>query len=338
MSKHTMFNTKRAGRDPATILRTLLFVMLVWFIHGSAIAAANALKSIDVAALPDDRVQLTLTMSQPATKPLAFTIDNPARIAFDFSATENLVEQRRQPIGIGMAKSVSVVQANQRTRVVLNLVRMVSYQTRVDGNNVIVTLDGGPVAEQSVSTPVPVAAPARSEPTTTVSAPATAPMTPKPVMSAGKEIQNVDFRRGPEGEGRVVVTLSDPSIPIDIRQESGNVVVDFYNTDLPVNLERRLDVTDFATPVGSVATREQDNRVRMTIKANGEYEYLAYQSDNVYTVEVRAVTKEEQERRAAKKREFKGENLSLNFQDVEVRSVLQLIADFTGLNLSLIHI
>ncbi|MDX1696904.1 MAG: type IV pilus secretin PilQ family protein, partial [Thiohalobacterales bacterium] len=145
-------------------------------------------------------------------------------------------------------------------------------------------------------------------------------------------VSNIDFRRGEGGEGRVIVTLSDPSIPVDMRQESGKVVVDFYRAGLPEELQRRLDVLDFATPVKTIDTYKKGENVHMVITPMGEYDYIAYQADNQFTIEVRQLTKEEVEE--SKKDEFgyTGEKLSLNFQDIEVRSVLQLIADFTGIN------
>ncbi|HSH28834.1 MAG TPA: type IV pilus secretin PilQ, partial [Thiohalobacter sp.] len=151
--------------------------------------------------------------------------------------------------------------------------------------------------------------------------------------AAGSRIDNVDFRRGPDGEARVMIQLSNPNIPVDMRQEAGKVVLDIHNTQLPAELERRLDVIDFATPVQTIDTRSRGDNVRVTIAPEGEYEHIAYQSDNLFTVEVRKVTKEEQEQRRREEIGYTGERLSLNFQDIEVRSVLQLIADFTNTNI-----
>ncbi|TCK17014.1 type IV pilus assembly protein PilQ [Thiogranum longum] len=279
---------------------------------GAAAPQLNSLKDINFAGLPGNQVQITFELSQPVSNPASFTIDNPARIAFDLPATKSELAKRSQSIGIGPAKSITAVEVKGRTRVVLNLFEMVPYETRTDGNKIIVVLG---TAGQRVSAP---AATAPADSTT---------------ASISPTITSVDFRRGEQGEGRVIVTLSDPSIPVDMRQEAGKIVLDFSGATLPEELERRLDVTDFATPVKLVDTENKRNGVRMEITPIGEYEHLAYQSDNQFTVEVRETTKEEKE--LAKKEQFgyTGERLSLNFQDIEVRSVLQLLSDFTGQNI-----
>jgi len=158
---------------------------------------------------------------------------------------------------------------------------------------------------------------------------ATAPVT----GTGGPGVTNVDFRRGEKGEGRVLIQLSDPTVPVDLHQEAGKVVLDIFNANLPEALSRRLDVTDFATPVRTIDTVRRGNTVRMVIDVTGEYDYVGYQTGNLYTVEIKPTTKEEQEARRRAKVGYTGERLSLNFQDIEVRSVLQLIADFTGLNI-----
>jgi type IV pilus assembly protein PilQ len=275
----------------------------------TAHAAGNTLQNVEFTSLPGDKAQITLTMSQPASAPLSFTIDNPARIALDFPETSNGLAERSQNIGIGMADSMTVVEAKGRTRVVVNLTDMVPYEAHADGNKVVLTIQS---AGRELSEAETVAMRATG--------------------ASGNQIGDVDFRRGETGEGRVIVTLSDPSIPVDMRQEGGKVVVDFYRAQLPKELERRLDVLDFATPVKTIDTYTKGENVHMVITPMGEYDYIAYQADNQFTIEVRKLTREEVEE--SKKDEFgySGERLSLNFQDIEVRSVLQLIADFTGLN------
>ena len=272
-------------------------------------ASGNTLQSVDVAGLPGNKAQIILTLSNPAPAPLSFTIDNPARIALDFPNTSNGLAQRSQDIGIGMAESLTAVEAQGRTRVVVNLVDMVPYEAHAEGNKIILTVQnaGSRMSEAAVA-----AAHASGD--------------------GDESINNIDFRRGEDGQGRVIVSLSDPSVPVDMQQQGGKVLVDFYRTKLPEDLERRLDVLDFATPVKTIDTYTKGDNVHMVITPMGEYEYIAYQTDNQFTIEVRELTKEEVEE--AKKDEFgfSGERLSLNFQDIEVRSVLQLIADFTGLN------
>ncbi len=288
------------------------------FVAQTAVAAegGNTLQAIDVGSLPGNKVQVILKMDRTPDKPLSFTIDNPARIALDLPNTQNALGKGAQPIGVGVAKSLTAIEAQGRTRVVIDLVQMAPYETRVEGNNIVVTL-------QDTSSAAALAA--------TKTAPGSA-MTSS-TTTAGAGIQNVDFRRGDSGEGRVIVTLANPNIPVDMRQEAGQVVLDFYNVDLPESLERRLDVADFATPVKTVDTFSKGKNVRMVIAPTGEYDYVAYQTDNLYTVEIKPTTKEEQELRRREQLGFTGERLSLNFQDIEVRSVLQLIADFTGTNI-----
>jgi type IV pilus assembly protein PilQ len=278
-------------------------------IHAAEAETDNALKAVEFSSLPGNKAQIVLTLEKPANTPLSFTIDNPARIALDFPGTKNMLGQRNQEIGIGMAQSLTSVEAQGRTRVVVNLTEMVPYEAHAEGNQVILTLQGGGM-QQSVASAAVAAAKGGPMP----------------------EITNVDFRRGEGGEGRIIVTLSDASIPVDMQQEAGRVVVDFYRSRLPEELARRLDVLDFATPVKTIDTYARGENVHMVITPMGNYDHLAYQTGNVFTIEVRSITAEEADE--AKKDEFgfSGERLSLNFQDIEVRSVLQLIADFTSIN------
>lgn len=291
--------------------------------QSGADTATNKLQDISYSALPGDRVQVTLTLSGPAPQPLSFTIDNPARIALDLPATSNALATKTQAINVGMARSVNTAEARGRTRVVLNLTKLVPYETRIDGNKLIITIEGATASASAE--PAAVAAP--------VAAASTAPATAYPAVAAGKRIDKVDFRRGEHGEGRVVVTLSDPSTPVDMKQEGNNVIVDFIGADLPETLARRLDVLDFATPVKTVDTIAKAGKVHMVIAVTGESESLAYQTGNQYTVEVKPISKEKKAEEQKAKFGFTGERLSLNFQNIEVRAVLQLIADFTNLNL-----
>ncbi len=315
---NTTSGKQTPGKPVLTLLASALSGLLLF---AQAADAANTLQAVDIGSLPGNKVQIILKMSQPAEHPLSFTIDNPARIALDLPDTENALGKASQPIGVGLAKSLTAIEAQGRTRVVLNLVQMAAYDTRVEGNNIIVTLqDSAGTAAVAAPTAAPAAAPVSN---TVTAAPAI----------TGNSIKNVDFRRGENGEGRVVVTLPSSNTPVDMRQEAGQVVVEFFNVDLPETLERRLDVTDFATPVSTVDTVTKGNNVRMVIAPTGEYDHVAYQTDNTYTVEIKPTTKEQQEERRREKLGYTGERLSLNFQDIEVRSVLQLIADFTGVNI-----
>lgn len=291
--------------------RVFLFVTLSMM---SVSLYAASLDDVKFASLPGERVQIKLILSEalPAD-PLNFTIDNPARIAIDFPNTSLNLSEKSQTIGIGMANSLNVVEAGGRTRVVINLTRSVSYDMAVEGNAVILNLDSGVSSVAPVSSEV--------NPTLVSS-------------SAAGNIENIDFRRGDNGEGRVIVKLSNPSIPIDMGVESGKVVINFLGTQLPANLDRKLDVVDFATPVKEIDTVTNGDNVKMTITAVSEdYDHLSYQSEDQYTIEFKPLTKEEIEAQKKDKFGYTGERLSLNFQSIEVRAVLQLIADFTGLNM-----
>jgi len=294
------------------IIALLLFMMAI------TAFAQNELQDIKVASLPNDEIQLSLQFANPPTEPLTFTIDNPARIALDFPSTSSALANRFQNIGIGIAQSVNTAEAKGRTRVVVNLSRMENYSANVSGNDYILTIGSGSVgASQQVVA-------SQTSPTQTYSS---------KVSRGGNSINNVDFRRGEDGAARIVINLSNPNTPISLSEQGGRVIVDFANTSLPNNLSKRWDVVDFSTPVNLFETFADGANTKMIISpnANKEFEHLAYQSDNQYVVEVREVPEEIVEQR--KKDVFKGERLSLNFQDIEVRSVLQLIADFTNLNM-----
>ena len=293
----------------------VLFFGLLLFVMTNAFAEQapriNTLEAVTYTSLSGDRVQVNLQLTNPIPAPASFAIDNPARIAIDLPATKSGLGKRKQTIGLGAADSLTAVEVKGRTRVVLTLNNMVSYDTRVDGKNVIITLGESATASSNhVSS-------SNNQLTSTQSG----------------SITNVDFRRGTAGEGRVLIGLSDPSVIVNMRQEGGKVVLDFNNATVADELQRRLDVADFATPVQIIDTKRTRKGVQMTITPSGEYEHLAYQSNNQYIVEVRPTTKTAKEERRKQEVGFTGERLSLNFQDIEVRSILQLLADFTGTNI-----
>jgi len=293
-------------------------LLLFWGAQASA-QEGNQLRDIQVQSLPGQRVELKLIMSESAPEPLSFTIENPARIALDLPNTTLGLSSRRQDVNLGPLDTVLSAEANGRTRVVLNLGSMVQYETRRSGYTLIVTLgDGG---EYDAGT------------TQFASAPATD--TPSYAAPGSRSIANVDFRRTTEGGGRIIVDLTDPSTPVDIRQEGGRVVATFKDTGLPAELMRRLDVMDFATPVTTVDTLRTNRDARIVISANGKYEQLAYQSDNEFTIEINpAVAAEQQESSLfSETKEYEGQRLTLNFQDIETRAVLQLLAETSGKNI-----
>lgn len=277
----------------------------------------NRLQDIQVQSLPGQRVELKLITSGTAPEPLSFIIENPARIALDLPETSLGLTARRRDVNLGPLDTVLAAEANGRTRIVLNLDEMVAYETRRSGNTITVTLGGaGSMADQAT---FPAAE--RDEPRSYAA-------------SGSRSIQNVDFRRTREGGGRVIVTLSDPSTAVDIRQEGGRVVAVFENTALPAELMRRLDVTDFATPVTTVDTMRTNSDTRIVISAAGDYEQLAYQSDNEFTIEVSPALEETmQPSLFSETKEYTGQRLTLNFQDIETRAVLQLLAETSGRNI-----
>ena len=274
-------------------------------------ADAVKLESIDVQTLTGQQVQLKLHMSGPAPEPLPFTIDKPARIAFDLPNTTLALASRRIDVRSGGVDTVLAAEANGRTRIVVDVDALLPYTTQVEGNTIIVTLGSQPgdAAKQAV-----VARAGAGQGATAVE----------------RAIRTIDFRRGADGTGRVIVQLTDPRTPVNVRQEGNQVVVDFAGTLMPKNLMRRYDVMDFATPVQTVDALRVEGSSRLVISAQGDFEQLAYQSDNQYTIEIKPSTK----RAAAdEKKEYTGERLTLNFQDIDVRSVLQLLADTSGQNI-----
>ncbi len=287
------------------------FVLFMVGAMASASALAGTLDEIGYNLLPGDRVQLSLKLSGPAPEPNSFTIDNPARLALDLPDTGLALEQRLQEIGVGMTRSVRAVEANGRTRVVINLVRMVPYDLEVKDNRILVTIAGTPSGAVKTA----------------------AAQVNRVDGDAGYRITDIDFRRGAGGEGTVLVALSDPSISYDLREQSGSIVLQFADTQLPENLQRRLNVTDFATPVTTIDAVSTGSAARLTIAPAGEYEHLAYQTGKTLMVEIKPISKAE---KAIAQRDifgYTGERLSLNFQNIEVRAVLQLLADFNGKNL-----
>ncbi|MEM6638529.1 MAG: type IV pilus secretin PilQ [Pseudomonadota bacterium] len=290
-----------------------------------AVAQSNQLLDIETRALPGQQVELRLRTSGPAPEPLTFTIDDPARISLDLQDTSLALSTRRQDVGIGALTTVLAAQANERTRIVLNLDQMVPYTTSVQGDTIVVTLGSTAAGGQAVV----------SESTTQpFGEPSGAPSGRTVTSAAFKAIDNVDFRRSTEGAGRVVVTLTDPKTVVDLREEGGRVIVDFKDTALPAGLQRRYDVLDFATPVASVDARQVNGDARVVITSHKAYEQVAYQSDNLFTIELQEYVQTAEDRfEDEQNKVYVGERLTLNFQDIETRAVLQLLADVSQQNI-----
>jgi len=305
------------------LLQTLsLFSLLSTFVIAETTPTPdtppNVIQNVEFSTLPGNRLQISLELSELAVTPLSFTIDNPARIAFDFDATGSKLPKRSQPIGIGIAQSMTTISTKTKTRVILNLTEVVPYQVTTQGKNVLITLDSEATgaAFEMASTAV-----------------GTTPSGAPRYSHEARGIESIDFRRGEEGEGRVVINLSESNIPMDISEEFGKVVVKFLGIKLPDELRQTLDVLDFATPVKSISSFEEEDNVRVEIEPiNANYEHVAYQANNIFTIELKPISKEELEEAKQVKFGYTGERLSLNFQDIPVRAVLQLIADFTSLN------
>jgi len=278
-------------------------------------AATSQIKDITFSQIAGDQVQIRISFDGPTVEPGSFTINQPARIALDFPNTSSALGWKNKNIGIGFAKSITAVEAGNRTRVIINLVQLLPFETAIDGRSVVVTL----ASSRAASTTAPTSRPSTAS-------------TVVPGEQSIHRIKNIDFRRGSNGEGRIVVTLSDADTPASSGETGKEIFVDFGNTSLPSELQQRLDVTDFATPVQYIDATSSGNRVRLSIVPSGQYEYLAYQTGTTYVIEVKPVTAKEKEAEAEGPK-FTGEKLSLNFQDIEVRAVLQLIADFTNLNM-----
>jgi type IV pilus assembly protein PilQ len=307
------------ARSKVLKLTALAQVALLLFV-GSATNAqeGNRLQDIQVQSLPGQRVELKLIMSGTAPEPLAFTIDDPARIALDLPDTALGLTSRRRDVNLGPLDTVLTAEANGRTRVVLNLDSMVAYETRASGNTVTITLGDGDDYNAG---------------TTQFASNVTSQQSY--ASSGDRSITGVDFRRTRDGGGRVIVNLTDPSTPVDIRQEGGRVVAVFKDTSLPAALMRRLDVMDFATPVTTVDTLRTNLDTRIVISADGKYEQLAYQSDNEFTIEINpdVADAEEGSTLFSETKEYEGQRLTLNFQDIETRAVLQLLAETSGRNI-----
>lgn len=273
----------------------------------------NKIENVEFSSLPGGKVSVRVKTTQPLSNPPAgFTLSNPARIALDFPKVANGLTKNNIAAEQGVLKSITLAQGKERTRMVLNLSRNVGYNTSVNGDEVSIVLQANEaVAGSAVETRF-------AEPR---------------LGSSTIRLNNVDFARGKNGEGRIMVDLSDASAGINIKQKGKTILVDFINTEVPENLQRRLNVTNFNTPVVYVDTMKQGNNGRMVIEPKGNWEHSAYQADRKFIIDVRPIVEDPNKLVRGSKPGYAGEKLSLNFQNIEVRAVLQVIADFTGLNI-----
>lgn len=273
----------------------------------------NAITDVRFTKLPGSRVQITLKMVQTPVKPNVFTITNPARISLDFPSTGIHLLKKSVPIKTGAVDTVNVVQSGDRTRVVLTLYQAAAYNASIEENAYVITVES------------PTVRSAKDDQTRTTHFAGSA--------KGGKHrITDIDFRREADGGAKVLIKLSDPSVGVDIREQAGEILVDFLDTRAPASLQKRLDVVDFATPVKTIDTFARGRNTRIVITPTGIYEHLAYQAGNVFTVNVKPISEDEQKKKVKDEYGFSGEKLSLNFQRISVRDALQVLADFTGLN------
>jgi type IV pilus assembly protein PilQ len=300
------------------ILRLAFIAVSMWAFGASAEVAVgdvNGIQSISASPAAGGKIVLKIGLKNaPANQPAAFTINTPPRVAFDFPNAANELGKSIQELGEGDLRSVNVVQAGTRTRLVVNLNQMLSYDTQIDGNNVLITFQG-----KAVTSGV--------EPVTTTRFAEAKP------GSQMHSFRDVDFKRGKNGEGRIQVDLSDSDVGIDIKQQGKTLVVDFAKTVLPKNLQRKLDVVDFGTPVQLIDTFAQGDNTRIILEPKGAWEYAAYQTDNKFIIEVKPVIEDPNKLIKGSRYAYAGEKLSLNFQNISTREALNVIADFTNLNM-----
>ncbi len=269
----------------------------------------SRLESIHVATLPGKQVELRLVTSSPPPTPLAFTVDRPARIAIDLPGVSLALDRRKIDVRSGGVDSIVAAEAGGKTRVVLNLERLLPYETRVENGTLIVTVGAAPAMPASSASGNPA----------------------QTALVVGRTLSGIDFRRGQDGTGRLIVGLSDRHTPVNLVQEGSRVIIDFGGTDIGAEMAKRYDVADFATPASYVDARRSDSGTRLTMATKGEFETLAYQSDEQYVVEIREA--HAKGNAVEDKKEYSGERLTLNFQDIDVRAVLQLLADTSGQNI-----
>ena len=296
----------------------MVFVALAM---SATMAWGVTLKHVSFASLPGDRTAVTLSFDGQPPQPTGYTIQQPARIAIDLKGVTDGLQSRYHNLGVGNAQSLTVIEAKDRTRLIFNLVKLAPYTTKIQGHEMRVVIgnaQGGAKAAvaASQSSQVSGASPASGS-----------------AAASGPGVTDINFHRGENGAGRVVVSFSSSKVDVDVSEKGGNIDLTAHDVNLPQRLRRRLDVTDFATPVQRVDAYAEGNNTVIKIKPTGTFNYLAYQTGNQFTVSVEKLSKQEAEKQKKEKFPYTGKKLSLNFQNIDVRSVLQLIADFTGLNL-----
>ncbi len=300
----------------------------------AASALAGTLQDLDVTSLPGDRVEMKLTFDSPPPSVKGYVIEQPARISLDLPGTKSTIDKYND-IGFSNAKSVTVLETKDRTRLIVNLDTSTGYTTRVEGNALYVVVgdvveSAAPPAgvQQSTATKAP-----KSKASTDTDRVEVIAVTKPAPASQGNRVTGIDFERGEDGEGNILIGVSSKAVTMALDEQGGRIRLTFPDSNIPVKLRNRLDVMDFATPVQYIDARVQDGKGLVIIEPKGEFDYLAWQADEQITISVKPLTKAEAEQKARQKLVYSGERLSLDFQDIEVRDVLQILADFKNLNL-----
>ena len=326
-----MVNTHRAQDKTWRSLCAHIGLGLFLFIFQIASVRAGelALSGIDFATQSGDKLQIEMEMTGPAITPQIFKTDNPARIALDFPGVKSALAKKMYPINQGAASSVYVVEAAGRVRVVVNLIESTPFETKVVGNKVLLTLTRAKAVMPAALKPVvakpatPAAAPVPTKSTNAVVA----------ALIPAQDISGFDFKRGDKGEGRILVSLANPNTIVNSKKQGGKVIISFLNTRLPESLAKRLDVSEFATPVKFIDTVSSDQQTTITVAMQNElYDYSVFQADGLLTVEFRPLSNEEKDALDRSRTKYTGDRLSLNFQEIEIRSVIAILAEFTGQN------
>jgi len=328
-----MANTHRTQGETWRSLCVHVGLGLFLFIFQIASVRAEepALSGIDFATQAGDKLQIEMQMTGPAVAPKVFKTDNPARIALDFPGVKNALAKKMYPINQGAASSVYVVEAAGRVRVVVNLIEATPFETKVLGNKVLLTLTRAKaVMPSQLPLPKPVAEQAPPPVSTKATKAANAMAA---ALIPAQDISGFDFKRGDKGEGRILVSLANPNTIVNSKKEGGKVVINFLNTRLPASLAKRLDVSEFATPVKFIDTVSSDQQTTITVTTQNDlYDYSVFQAEGLLTVEFRPLSNEEKEALDRSRTKYTGDRLSLNFQEIEIRSVIAILAEFTGQN------
>ena len=315
----TIYNS----RSQALSLKIGLSLCLLLCQMTSVRADEVALSGINFAPQSGDKLQIEMELTGPAVTPKIFKTDNPARIALDFPGIKSTLKKKMYPINQGTANSVYVVEAAGRVRVVVNLIETTPFETKVVGNKVLLTLTRAKTPHPAPLKPTSAKAPVLSKTTNTVVS----------SLIPAQAISGFDFKRGDKGEGRILVSLANPNTIVNSKKIGGKVILSFLNTSAPESLAKRLDVSEFATPVKFIDTISTHQETAITVTTQNElYDYSVFQADGLLTVEFRPLSNEEKEALDRSRTQYVGDRLSLNFQGIEVRSVIAILAEFTGQN------